>query len=188
MKRAHDTMELPPSPESSEQEDLHPLLRERRKRSRDYSTVNHDFNLLMDDCVLKFINGSAVERKKFRPQGKPLVLIFYGIMNDYLDGINDQLPHISQTFNTIIIGVSSNITDNEYDFPLIDSSEVVKKFNVLDPIGGGIYPRDVMFIFDRFGKQKHEIPIKHMNRFVHDRPVVDILIDALEDVTSEMRL
>lgn len=191
MKRGYGhIMDLPPSPDSSEQEeDIFQInFDPRRKRSREYK-VTHQFNELIEDSLLDFISSDGnIVRKKFRSQGKPLVLIFYGVMNDYLDEINDKHDRISTLFNADIIGVSSNISHNEYSFPVIDSTYTVKKFNMLDPVGGGVYPRDVMFVFDRFGKQKHEVPIRHLNRMVQQRPVVDVLCECLEDVTSEMKL
>lgn len=136
--------------------------------------------------MLEFLVGDTKQKRKFRSHGKPLVIIFYGIMNGYLDGINDHYEAIMHAYNATIIGVSSNVSTNKYKFPLINSTQVIKKFNVLDPLGGGVYPRDVMIVFDKNGKRKHEIPLKHMNMFVRSRPVVDVLVDVLDDVTRDV--
>ncbi|ODV73397.1 uncharacterized protein CYBJADRAFT_92958 [Cyberlindnera jadinii NRRL Y-1542] len=188
MKRKYNTMELPPSPESSgyEEEENLVINHNRRKRSRD-QRINHDFNDLVEDSLLDFVqrDGETV-RRKFRSHGKPLVLVFFGIMNGYLDDINENYESLVKHYDANIIGISSNVSENSYRFPLINSTMAMRNFNVLDPVGGGVYPRDVMFVFDRFGKQKLEIPIKHMNRFVFNESISNVLAEALEHVTNEM--
>lgn len=95
---------------------------------------------------------------------------------------------LSQIFNAEIIGISSNISRNHHVFPLINSSKIPKKFNVLDPVGGGVYPRDVVIIFDKTGRQRVEIPVKLYNKYLLDRPITDVLMDYLEELESESML
>lgn len=91
-------------------------------------------------------------------------------------------------FNAEVVGISANITSNTHAFPLINDSKISKKFNVLDPVGGGVYPRDVLMIFDKYGKKRVEIPIKLYNKYLLDRPITEVLMDYLEELESESML
>jgi hypothetical protein len=84
-----------------------------------------------------------------------------------------------------IFGVSANSTANEYRFPIVNSPKISRNFNVLDPMGGGVYPRDIIIVFDSNGVEKVQIPVMVFGKCVLDRPVVDALVDALEHVQLE---
>jgi len=102
--------------------------------------------------------------------------------------ISESCEKLGRVFNAEIIGISTNITSNRYEFPLVNGTQISKKLNVLDPVGGGVYPRDVIIIFDKTGKKRIEIPIRVYTRYLLDRPVTDVLMDYLEELESETML
>lgn len=144
----------------------------------------HDLNVAIEDSVLEFVTPRGIERKKYRSQGRPLVLVFFGVMRDHLEQINDHHCTITRAFNAEIIGASTNLTNNEYLFPLINGTLVTKKFNARDPIGGGVYPRDMLVFFDKHGNKRHEVLLRYNGRSLIDRPVTELIKDVLEEMAA----
>lgn len=180
MKR-RSSCECLPSPEYIEPE----YLQFKSKLQR--QIVTNEFLKTVGNELFPILEpNEEVQYKKLRIQeNKPIIVIFFGIMNSYLSNINDKYELIKEVFNDItILGVSQNVKTNNYKFPIINSFNIPKKYNVLDPIGGGIYPRDVILIFDSNGVEKYQIPIIYCGRYLHNKPISDVLMDGLEEISN----
>lgn len=85
MKRRYSTCEASlPSPEYSEPEYL--IINTKKTK---ITTKSHDFIEVVEDSMLDFINsdGSITQRKYKSEDSKHLILIFFGVINDFLDPI-----------------------------------------------------------------------------------------------------
>jgi len=87
MKRRYSICEESlPSPEYSEPEYSLPTSYPKKARIKDTS---HEFIDIVDDSLLEFIEkDGTISRKKYKVKtATNLVLVFFGIMNDFLDPI-----------------------------------------------------------------------------------------------------
>ncbi|QPG73789.1 hypothetical protein FOA43_001103 [Brettanomyces nanus] len=88
------------------------------------------------------------------PNG-PFAMITF--TEDKQDQVSDMGKLLSNYSTLFIFGVtpSSWSRRNHFDFPiLVDESGIIgKKLRILDPLGGGIYPLNCLFIFDRYGDE-----------------------------------
>ncbi|CCH41079.1 hypothetical protein BN7_616 [Wickerhamomyces ciferrii] len=181
-----DCLESLPSPEYSEPE--YQVLSSPKKTR--VITRSHEFIDGLEGSMLDFVNkdGSITKKRLNLDYNHPkhLVVVFFGVINEFLDPINKSYEKLTKVFNSEVIAISSNVSKNNYAFPLINGSKISKKFNVLDPMGGGVYPRDVIMIFDKEGNKRVEIPVTLYNNYLLDKPIVEVLMDYLEELESEV--
>ncbi|KAH3688408.1 hypothetical protein WICPIJ_000547 [Wickerhamomyces pijperi] len=97
----------------------------------------------------------------FNPS-KYLVLLFFGVRSCvYLPFLSQFHQFLHEQEDISLIGVSSNVHGNaNHTFPVItDNLRLINNCKVMDPLGGGVYPRDVLKIFDLQGVVRGEIDL-----------------------------
>ncbi|GME68424.1 hypothetical protein B5S31_g4696 [[Candida] boidinii] len=116
---------------------------------------------------------------------KPIILIFFGPGDDYfINKINSvQNKLINEMKDVKFIGISASIGDNSttttnnnnnnsnnnYPFKVIhdSGSKIIKSLNLLDPLGGGIYPISSILIFDSNGLETVKLNYKYNHDFLN---------------------
>lgn len=130
-------------------------------------------------------------------EGKYLVLLFFGVGYSYLSLISQyyQNGNDNSNNNIQIVGVSNYIQENEFSFPIITNNlRLVKNCNVLDPLGGGVYPRDCILIFDSKGQIYKIVELGFMNNCpwgVNNgrmKNVIDVAMKNVMDAVSIMEM
>ncbi|OWB58274.1 hypothetical protein B5S28_g4284 [[Candida] boidinii] len=112
---------------------------------------------------------------------KPIILIFFGPGDDYfINKINSvQNKLINEMKDVKFIGISASIgnnntttnnhSNNNYPFKVIhdSGSKIIKSLNLLDPLGGGIYPISSILIFDSNGLETVKLNYKYNHDFLN---------------------
>lgn len=127
----------------------------------------------------------------------PILLVFYGAMNQsHLKVIDNCHEELYKKYSLQVIGVSANVNSNHYNFPILsdDKATFAKFFQVLDPLGGAIYPLDKMFLIDAQGCTRAEFNMKSsfcqynkngMYKYLGNEEIIVNLVECLEYLKSE---
>lgn len=93
-------------------------------------------------------------------RGKPFCLIFFGIVSStFLTRLESIFLHFHHKFTFMAITTASVFTElQHYSFPLVAdiNGTIIKHFEVLDPLGGGVFPRNCMVLLDKHGRKVSE--------------------------------
>jgi len=116
-------------------------------------------DVVVEDCMDIDIEGPHINDEN------PITFLFFlGVQGkEYLDNIIQKFPvsyHESVVFTSLNIEPSSlssgyhvNISNNE------QCSSLTSNLRVLDPLGGGVYPLDFLFIIDRNNNIVCSVPL-----------------------------
>ncbi|ODV58395.1 uncharacterized protein ASCRUDRAFT_10223 [Ascoidea rubescens DSM 1968] len=122
------------------------------------------FSVLADKSIDKVDLRSEIF--SYSVVNNPLLIVFFGPFNNqHLFEINSNYERFGERYPHLrTIGVTSNISLSEYSclkFPVLDdtASQFSKFFNILDPLGGGVYPQNRVFLFGKDGLRLADIAV-----------------------------
>ncbi|ODV96002.1 hypothetical protein PACTADRAFT_2304 [Pachysolen tannophilus NRRL Y-2460] len=138
----------------------------------------------------------------FRCSNSLTLILFFSIKdNGLLDIINNSIQLNNENLN--IISISSNLentTCNNTAIPIINDFKnlITKNFDVLDPLSGGVYPLNCIFLFDSLWKLRLKLNViisnsnnkKLMNinrtNSTFDDELMGVLLNCLNYLKLEM--
>ncbi|KAH3677627.1 hypothetical protein WICMUC_001730 [Wickerhamomyces mucosus] len=169
MKRSYDCIASFPSPEyettNADEEYQFYTSKPNKKKITLHRTqqFNNEFidELEIVEVVSPNTNKEFIRFQNILQPGKFLGLIFFGIRDSYLSVFTKNYGKLFAN-NLQLIGVSNHINSNCLNFPIITNNlKLIKRNRALDPLGGGIYPRDVLILYDLNGDIFKVIEIKY---------------------------
>lgn len=198
MKRSHDTTLTPP-PEAHEF-DSYEEVQSKKNRHRDYLEVEQ----LVPET--SFLSKNFVFNQNAGVNGKLLRFDYLIGRSTYTDiGFHEILSKSTDTKNLLIFFFNPHFTFLEImvdffelakpevsvigvtcvgslqcntNFPIIINGEtLVRKLHLLDPLGGGKYPRDCCLVINSHGDLKNEVNFGHR----HDYSFVERLLHCIEE-------
>ncbi|GME70741.1 unnamed protein product [[Candida] boidinii] len=102
---------------------------------------------------------------------KPTILIFFGPGDEYfINKINSvQNKLINEMKEVKFIGISASSQQQQLPFRVIQDSgsKIIKSLNLLDPLGGGIFPISSILIFDSNGLETVKLNYKYNHDFLN---------------------
>lgn len=145
----------------------------------------------LDVGVEYFEGGSHVSYKvdlefQFRvAEPAPVLFVFFGIVSEnYIESLSRCYCELARKYHCQVLGISANVKTNPYAFPVIsdDKGWFARYFKVLDPLGGGVYPLDRLFLVDSVGDVRAEFQVENScgQRFKGALNPEEIIVNLIE--------
>lgn len=86
---------------------------------------------------------------------QPIVLVFFGpLVRPHLDALDLCAARLARDYGARIVGITAFWNQSKLSFPVIsdDHGVLARRFQILDPNGGGVYPLDRIMCLDSNGR------------------------------------